>query len=550
MTRLSLQDNILTATRYRSEILEDRVVGFFKRLKHTKGEWGGKYFQLQDWQENEILRPLFGTVWADGMRCYRKAYISTARKNGKTELGAGIALYMLTADGEQGAEIYSCAGDKEQASLVFNAAKLMVETNKSLRKKCKIIASQKRIVYKPTNSFYRVISADAKFKHGFNAHCVIYDELHVARNRELWDVLGTSMKARRQPLMIAITTAGFDLKTICGEQYTKAKDILSGKKKDPTYFAFIRETTTKDKMEDPKTWLKANPGLGTMINMRDIQAEILETKDNPVRANIFLQLTLNQWTQAHSPWILEKIWKASAGPKIDLESLKGLRCYGGLDLATVNDIAAWVKTFPFYETVIDKETGKEKQEVEKVIQIYQFFIPEENMRARSLKENMKYDQWHAQGYITATPGNVIDFSRIKSAIQKDAEIYDLQNINFDPWNAASISQELEEEAGRPEDKPFMIQIRMGMGSLSEPTKQFEILVRKKKLWHGNNPVMTWMMGNVAILRDTNDNIRPDKKKSKEKIDGVVAGIISLDRVLRSPPGSGRSVYEKGGLKIV
>ena len=546
--RIPKQDNILTATRYRSKELEDRVVNFFKCLRHTKGEWSGKLFQLQDWQEDKILRPLFGTVWADGTRCFRKAYISTARKNGKTELGAGIALYMLTADGEQGAEIYSCAGDKEQASLVFNAAKRMVETNPTLRKKCRIIESQKRIVYKPTNSFYRVISADAKFKHGFNAHCVIYDELHVARNRELMDVLSTSMKARRQPLLIAITTAGFDLKTICGEMYLYAQKVLAKKIYDPTFFPFICETDKKDKWDNPKTWAKANPGLGTMINMRDIQAEVLEAKDNPVRQNIFLQLTLNQWTQAHSPWIPESIWHASAG-KFDPEELLGARCFGGLDLASINDVAAWVLTFPFYEMVRDENTGEDKEEIEKVIQLYKFFIPEENMKQRSLREGVPYDKWAAQGYLTPIPGNVISFSAIKYQIQEDARVYDLQSLNFDPWNAARLVQELEDEAGRPEDNPFTIQIRMGFPSMSGPTKEFEILTRKKKLWHGDNPVMTWMMNNVAISRDAMENIKPDKKKSKEKIDGVTAGIISLDRALRSPSVGG-GVYDKGGIKTL
>ena len=528
--------DILKEHRYFDAEKANRAVNFFKLLRHTKAEWYDQPFQLQTWQKDKILKPLFGTVWADGTRCFRTAYISTARKNGKTELGAGMALYLLTADGEKGAEIYSAAGDKEQASMVFNAAATMVKLNKSLSKRCRVIASQKRIVYLPTNSFYRVISADADFKHGFNAHAVLYDELHVAKNRELWDVLSTSMKARRQPLMIALTTAGFEMgDSICYELYKEACSVLDGTVYDPTFFAFICEAAKEDNWEDPKTWAKANPGLGNTVKIRDIQSEILKAKNNPALENTFRVLTLNQWMQKHNSWIPPETWAKSAGI-LDIKKLIGRKCYGGLDLASVSDLAAFVLLFPW-------DDGSIKM-------LPTFWVPEENMHRRTLLDRVPYEIWHKQGWLKATPGNVIDFGFIKKDILNKLKLYDVQDINYDKWNSGKLVQELEDEAGRPADRPLMIQISMGIGSLTAPTKEYEVAVRSGKMHHGDNPIMAWMMSNVEIKTDEAGNIKPDKKRSREKIDGVVAAIIAYDRVIRNTNNTGKSLYEKGGIKTL
>ena len=534
------EKDLFSQPRYFDKEAADRVVSFMKNLTHTKGEWAGQPFGLQPWQEHEIIRPLFGTVWADGTRCFRNAYISTGRKNGKTEMGAGLALYFLFGENEPGGEIYSCAGDKPQASLVFDAALTMVLRDKYLRKKCRITESRKQIYYPPSDSTYKVIAPEAKTKHGFNASAVIYDELHVAKNRELWDVLKTSMKSRRQPMMIALTTAGFDLKTICGQQYQMAKQVKKGTIHNPTYFSFIAESDTdKDDWENPKTWKKANPNLGVTIRERDIQAELAEAKAQPELENTFRRLTLNQWTGSESAWIQPEVWKASAGT-INENALLKKTCFGGMDLASVEDIAGLVLEFPFYKETIDPDTKEKKQELECVKMLCRFWIPEESAHARTLKDGIPYELWVKQGFIKATEGNVIDYEVIRADILELADIYDLKELAYDPWNATQLATQLETNGIK------VIPMRQGIPTLSAPTKEFNRIVRLGKMHHANNPVMTWMISNVRIRQDSNKNIKPDKKKSAEKIDGVICAVMATDRITRTG-NTTDSIYETRGV---
>lgn len=517
--------NTLDAPRYYVPEKADRVVQFFYSLKFTKGEFKGRPFKLEKWQEEKIIRPLFGTLWADGARCYTTAYISTPRKNGKTEMGAGLALYLLCGDGEQGAEVYSAAGDKEQAAMVYNAAEIMVKTSPALNRRCRIIHSQRRIIYLPTGGYYRVISADAPLKQGFNPHGVLYDELHVAKNRELWDALSTGQGARRQPLMAALTTAGHDLKTICGEQYILAKQIKEKKITNPTYFSFIAEADPKDDWQDPKTWEKANPNYNISVIPRKMESEALAAKLSPSKENTFKRYLLNLWTNASEGWLNFDVWKKSAGT-IDTASLTGRDCYAALDLSTTTDIAAFLKIFPVKEEIIDGATG-EKKIIEVLKVLPRFYIPADNMVNRSKKDRVPYDLWHKQGYILTTEGNVIDYEFIERDIIDDSKKYNLIEIGYDPWNATGTVNKLT-AAGLK-----MIPARQGF-ALSSPTKETEILINQHRIHHGNNPVLDWMLANVQITRDAQENIKPDKKKSSEKIDGIVALIMAVDRYIRRP----------------
>jgi len=494
-----------------NEQAAERAVKFIENyLTHTKGKWAGVRFELEPWQHN-IISPLFGTLNDDGSRQYRTAYVEIPRKNGKSELGAAIALKLLFADNEPGAEIYSAAADRDQAAIVFNTAAQMVRQNKKLAKRCKIIDSQKRIVMPATGSFYRAISADAHTKHGFNAHGVIFDELHAQPNRELWDVLTTSGGTRTQPLIFAITTAGYDRNSICWEQHDYAQKIIDGVIEDPTFLPVIYAAGPEDDWKDEATWHKANPALGTFRGINEMRAMAKKGEQIPALQNTFRRLYLNQWTQQEDRWLDLAAWDATAGT-VTLEDLQGRPCFGGLDLASTTDIAAFVLVFPMDDGAF--------------VVLPHFWIPRDNMHDRINRDRVPYDVWVRQGFITATEGNVIDYAAIRQHIERISEFYNIKEIAFDRWGAVQLTTELG-YAGFT-----VIPFGQGFASMSPPTKELLTLVLSKRLIHGGNPVLRWMADNLVVKQDPAGNIKPDKSKSTEKIDGMVALIMALDRATR------------------
>lgn len=502
----------------------NRAVIFFERyLKHTKGKWAGAKFELMDWQKNDIIRPLFGWKRKDGTRKYRTAYIEIPRKNGKSTLSSGIALYLLFADNEYGAEIYSAAADREQAAIVFEIAKAMVEASPALKKRAKIY--KRSIVVPKTMSSYKVLSADAPTKHGLNAHGIIFDELHAQPNRELWDVLTTSTGAREQPLVVTITTAGYDKNSICWEQHDYARKVLDGIIDDPSFFAYMAAADENDDWRDPKTWKKANPGLGQTVKLEYLEQEAKKAEQIPAYQNTFRRLHLNQWTQQDERWLDMAAWDATAGV-VNANKLIGHECYGGLDLASTTDIAALVLLFPM-------DNGNYH------ILPY-FWIPEANMKERIIRDKVPYDAWTRDGFIEATEGNVIDYGVIRKRINELGRIYNIKEIGHDPWNATQLSLELDG------DGFTMVPIRQGFASLSSPTKELMNLVLSKKIKHGGNPVLRWMADNMVVKQDPAGNIKPDKSKSTEKIDGIVALIMAIDRATRHKEDK-KSVYEERGI---
>lgn len=503
------------------------TVNFFEKLLvHVKGEWADQPFLLQDWQKEDIIRPLFGWKQADGTRKYRTAYIEVPRKNGKSNLASGIALFLLFADGEKGAEIYSAAADRDQAHIVFDLAKTMTDKAPQLNKISKIY--KRSIVYSEAESFYRVLSADVPTKHGFNAHGVVVDELHAQPNRDLVDVLVTSTGARRQPLTIFITTAGYDRESICWEYHEYARQVLEGIIDDPSFFAYIMATDPEDDWTDPEIWAKANPGLGTQVKMDYLENQARRAQNSPAYQNTFRRMHLNQWTQQESRWLSMEAWDACGGP-INAKLLEGAPCYGGLDLASTSDIASFVLTFP-------AEEGEEEQ----FAWLPFFWIPEENMIGRARKDRVPYDAWVRDKFITATEGNVIDYGYIVRDIEALAEIYNIKEIAFDRWGAFQVSQQME-GAGF-----VMVGFGQGFASMSAPTKELLRLILDRKLHHGNNPVLRWMADNLVVSTDPAGNVKPNKAKSREKIDGVVAGVMGLDRAIRHG-NIGGSVYDERGI---
>ncbi|HFD40868.1 MAG TPA: terminase large subunit [Anaerolineae bacterium] len=501
------------------------AVNFFERLLvHVKGEWAGQPFVLQDWQRG-VVRDLFGWKRADGSRRYRTAYIEVPRKNGKSTLAAGLALYLLFADGEPGAEVYSAAADRDQAAIVFDLARAMTEAQPHLMKRA---ATFKRSIIVPeTRSTYRVLSADAYTKHGLNAHGVVVDELHAQPTRDLVDVLVTSTGARRQPLTIFITTAGFDRESVCWEYHEYARQVRDGIIEDSTFYGVIYAADEDADWLDEEVWAAANPSLGVTVKLDYLRNEARRAEMVPAYQNTFRRLHLNQWTQQESRWLPMEAWDACAGA-FDERLLEGAACYGGLDLASTSDIAAFVLCFP-------SEAGEE----ERFIWLPYFWIPRENMLERARRDRVPYDAWVRQGLITATEGNVIDYGYILRDIEALGERFNIREIAFDRWGAFQVSQQLEGMGFT------MVGFGQGFVSMSPPMRELLRLVLNGRLVHGGHPVLRWMADNLVVSQDAAGNLKPNKAKSREKIDGIVAGLMALDRAIRhEQPGS---VYEQRGI---
>ena len=509
------------------EAKAQRAVEFIRCLKHTKGRWRGQAFDLLPWQET-IIRDVFGTVKEDGFRQYNTAYVEIPKKNGKSELAAGVALYMTCGDNEWGAEGYGCASDRQQASIVFDVAVDMVDQCPALKKRIKPVMSVKRLVYKPTNSFYQVLSAEAYTKHGLNVHAVIFDELHSQPNRELFDVMTKgSGDARTQPLFFLITTAGTDRHSVCFEQHQKAEDILCGRKADPTFYPVIYGAEDDADWTSEEVWYRANPSLGHTIDIGKVRNACLSARDNPAEENIFRQLRLNQWVKQSTRWMQMEKWDACAFP-VDEGELLGRECYGGLDLSSSIDITAFVLVFP------------PRDDTERYVFLPFFWIPEENMVRRVRRDHVPYDVWEKQGFLETTEGDVIHYGFIESFIEDLGKRFHIKEIAFDRWGAVQMVQNLEGLGFT------VVPFGQGFKDMSPPTKRLMELVLERNVAHGGHPVLRWMMDNIFVRTDPAGNIKPDKEKSTEKIDGAVAAIMALDRAIRHG-GSTGSVYDERGI---
>ena len=509
----------------------DYAVMFIESLCHTKGTWAGKPFELIDWQE-QIIRDLFGVLKPNGYRQFNTAYIEIPKKQGKSELAAAVALLLLCGDGEERAEVYGCAADRNQAKIVFDVAVDMVRFCPALSKRVKILESQKKITYLPTNSSYQVLSADVANKHGFNTHGVIFDELHTQPNRKLFDVmLQGSGDARMQPLYFLITTAGNDTNSICYEVHQKAIDITEGRKADPTFYSVIYGAAEDEDWTDPKVWKKANPSLGITVGIDKVKAACESAKQNPGEENAFRQLRLNQWVKQSVRWMPMDKWDACAFP-VSEDDLEGRICYGGLDLSSTTDITAFVLVFP----PLDEE--------DKYYILPYFWIPEETLDLRVRRDHVPYDLWERQGTLMTTEGNVVHYGYIEKFIERLGEKFNIREIAFDRWGAVQMVQNLEGMGFT------VVPFGQGFKDMSPPTKELMKLVLEEKIAHGGHPVLRWMMDNIFIRTDPAGNIKADKEKSTEKIDGAIATIMGLDRAIRCGNDTGASVYDSRGLLFI
>ena len=449
-----------------------------------------------------------------------------------SELAAAVALLLTCGDGEERAEVYGCAADRQQATIVFDVAADMVRMCPALNKRVKILTSQKRIIYEPTNSFYQVLSAEAYSKHGFNIHGVVFDELHTQPDRKLFDVMTKgSGDARTQPLYFLITTAGTDTNSICYETHQKAKDILEGRKIDPTFYPVIYGADESDDWTDPKVWYKANPSLDITVGIDKVKAACESAKQNPGEENAFRQLRLNQWVKQAIRWMPMEKWD-NCSFAVNPDELEGRVCYGGLDLSSTTDITAFVLVFP------------PNSDDDKYYILPFFWIPEDTLELRVKRDHVPYDVWLRQGFLETTEGNVVHYGYIEKFIERLGEKYNIREIAFDRWGAVQMVQNLEGMGFT------VVPFGQGFKDMSPPTKELMKLTLEQKLAHGGHPVLRWMMDNIYIRTDPAGNIKADKEKSTEKIDGAIATIMGLDRAIRCGNDNGASVYDERGILFI
>lgn len=498
---------------------------FSECLGHVKGEWAGQPLALADWQWRDIIRPLFGTMRADGSRRYRTCYVEVPRKQGKSTLAAGVALYLLFADQEPGAEVVSAAADREQASIVFEMARQMVEACPSLSKRCKIY---RKTIETSSGSTYKAISAEAYTKHGLNLSGIIFDEVHAQPNRELWDVLATSTGARRQPLTFAITTAGHDRASLCWELHTYAEGVRSGAIEDPSFLGVIYAADPEDDWRDPAAWRKANPGFGVSVREEYFERLVREAQVSPGAEQAFRRLHLCQWTDGITRWIpldrwddcLEEPWP----------DFSGCPCYAGLDLSSTTDLSSLALAFPVDDQVYLRTWS---------------WAPRGALRTRERLNRVRFDPWAARGHLEVTDGEVIDYAAIVARIQDLGKQYQIREVAIDRWNAAATAQALQAQGLE------VIAFGQGYASMSPASKDFEALVLGRKLRHDGNPVLRWAMGNVVVEQDAAGNVKPSKGKCSEKIDPVIAALMAVARArMGQAGGTASSVYEDRGLTLL
>lgn len=515
------------------EARADRAQTFFeKALVHTKGRWARRPFELAGWQRDEIVRPLFGTVRHDEqldrwIRAYTLAWIELGRKNGKSEIGAGIALALLMADGEEEAEVYGAAKDRDQAGVVFQVAKRMVELSPVLdglvrRKKLEVIDSRKRIVYKPTGSFYQVVAADAGGNLGTNPHGIIFDEVITQPSRALWDDLKTGMGTRDQPLMVALTTAGNDPSSFAAEEHLVSERVLADPSLDPVRFVFMRNTPADADWEDEANWHHANPGLGDFLRIQTLRDEALEAKQSPGKQNAFRQFRLNQWVRQTTRWLDMGLWDENAGLVVPA-LLAGQECWAGLDMASTTDFAAWVLYFP--GALVEADGPKDAV-------LARFWLPETAVAARKDMRD-RLEGWAREGFLTVTPGDVIDLEAMKAQIDRDMQLFAVKGLGYDRWGANDIVSWMKARKG----EKWARGIAQTTTALNAPSKELERLLGRRTLRHGGHPVLRWMADNVQAKRDAEGNIKPDRAKSKEKIDGIAALVDALAVAMDKPSPS-------------
>lgn len=497
----------------------DKVRYFFERfLRHSKGQFAGKPFELLPWQWTDVVQPLFGWKRVDGARRFTRCGIGIAKKNGKSTLLAGLGLYLLCWDEEAGAEVYSAAADRMQASIIFNECVAMVDASPALQKRIRVKASGKRMTY--GHSSLQALSADVPTKEGLNIHGLLFDELHAQPNDKLWNTLRYGGAARRQPLLFWISTAGISRETIGWKQWAHATAVLSGDLVDVGFLPVIYAAKPEADWASESAFRDANPSYGVTISERDWQEAVAEAIGSAAAENNYRRYRLNQWVGQMTRWIRMSDWHSCRG-NVTEETEAGKRCWIGLDLAATTDVAAAVAWFK------DRKGHR---------MLPRFWLPEAALEGREASNRARWQEWAKRGIVIITPGSVLDYERIRADLNTWGDKFDVKEVAIDPWNATQLATQLVDDG-------FEVTfVRTGFASISAATKEFEKLVLGRELTHPGDPCLDFMVENVAVEMDASGNLKPSKKAAAEKIDGVVAGIIALARVIQSPAAK-KSKYE-------
>ncbi len=490
--------------------LAERVRSFFAHLRHGTGKFRGQPFDLLDWQWRTVIGPMFGWRKPDGTRRFRKGYVSTPKKNGKTTLLSGLALYLLLADDEPTPEIYSFASERDQAGLVYREAARMVDATPGLSRHVATRDSTKRIIG-PDRGFYAAMSAEARSKEGLNASGVIFDELHAQPGRELWDALAYAGSAREQPLHLSITTAGdgSNPQHVCALEYGYARKVISGEILDPSYLAVIFEAGEKEDWESPATWRKANPSYGITISAEDFQRDYLEAKESPAKVNAFLRYRLNRWVASASAWLSSDMLDALP-TDADIADLAGRACYLGIDLSSTDDLSAAVQVFP------------PEHDDAPVIVVPHFYLPESNVDRLAKKHRVPYRAWIDAGLIRTTPGDVIDYQTIRRHVRELATVCPVKQIGLD-----RLFQGQALESDLLEDGFDVVPVGQGWRSQARPLAELERFIRARRLDFGHHEPFRWNLGNVVTKADDAGNLSLSKRLSRSKVDGVAALLCAL-----------------------
>ncbi|TAH55194.1 MAG: terminase large subunit [Treponema sp.] len=482
------------------------AVDFFYELRHSKGKWAGQKFVPEPWQQF-IIASLYG--WRQkttGLRRFRKAYIQVARKNGKTFLGAGVELYDLIT--EPGAEVYSAATTRDQAKISFNDAKRMVQKSPELQEYIKSF----RDTLVCGDGVFKALSADDSTLDGLNPSCSLVDEYHAHKDDSIVGVIQTGMGSREQPLLFIITTAGFSTASVCHEEYEIAKHTIAGDNgyENDEYFAIIFELDKSDNWKDRKVWIKANPNLGVSVSVEYMESQLKEAMQKTSKEGEFKTKNLNYWVSSKEGWISFDKWKRSRA-LFDEKTLAGRTCFGAIDLSKILDFTAL--TWYFWIEELGKFYAK-----------HRFYIPEEQVDIKLKTDSPQIRKWIERGYITAIPGETIDYDFMRNDIYADAELYEIKEIAYDPYLAKTLITELK-------DQFLLVEMQQQIKKLSEPSKNWEKMVTDGKLID-NNPVMEWMVGCAEIYTDANGNIKVQKPKANrdsKRIDGVITSIMAHER---------------------
>ncbi|WEG14145.1 terminase large subunit [Pullulanibacillus sp. KACC 23026] len=507
-------------------------IEFLQMLKLVD-DFYGQPWVLLNWQ-HETLWDVYGTVNDQGYRQYRYAYLEIPKKNAKTTLIAGLGVYHLTCDPPQG-QIFCCAADRYQAGFVYKAAVAMIDQDEDLGSILKVVDSRKEIINTETGTVLKVLSAEAYSKHGLNPTVVIFDELHAQPNRDLWDIMTFGAgAARKEPLWWVITTAGDDpdRNSIGWEIHEQAMKIRDGELEDPTWYVKIYGADEDDDIFDEKTWYKANPSLGHTISIESVRQEALAARNSEASERLFRWLRLNQWISLKRVgWQPLTLWDQTNGTW-DLSELVGKKCYPGVDLSSTTDITAVCYLFPPQEGIEDWRA------------IFEAWIPEDNMQERVKRDKVPYDKWVNKKYLYATPGDVVDYDFVEARLLAADKQYDIKTLGTDAWNSRMLTQRLMKEGME------VIEIPQTMAGQSPAMKMIERLMKSGKMTHEENPLARWCWGNVVVAVDGNENIKPMKNKSKDRIDVTVAMINAMATAILMGEQEKESVYEKRGVRTL